>query len=329
MPIHPIWNHYPEIKEELAESYAVIEKEVRIRNKEVEQVIFDLLHSGGKLLRPAYFILFSRFGDSHTHKKNKQITYTAASLEVLHMATLVHDDIIDDSPTRRGIQTVQSKYGKDIAVYTGDFLFAVYFGLLAETTTSISTIRLNAFVMRRILLGELDQMHLRYNTDITLRQYLRNITGKTAQLFSLSCLQGAKMGNADLKTITSSQHIGHNMGIAFQMLDDILDYKQDSMSLMKPVLEDMKQGVYSLPLILALRGHKKEFKPYLSKGHEMSPDDIQKVADLVMQYSGIEEAQELAERYTNKALSAIQSLPERPEKAILYDLTERLLIRKY
>ncbi|MGB3160652.1 MAG: polyprenyl synthetase family protein [Carnobacterium sp.] len=328
MAIHPIWSHYPEIEDELATSYAVIEKKVRIRNKEVEQVIFDLLYSGGKLLRPAYFILFSRFGDSDL-KKTTQLTHAAASLEVLHMATLIHDDIIDDSPTRRGIETVQSKYGKDIAVYTGDFLFAVYFGLLAETTNSVSTIRLNAFVMRRILLGELDQMHLRYNTDITLRQYLRNITGKTAQLFSLSCLQGAQMGKADLKTITSSQHIGHNIGIAFQILDDILDYKQDSISLKKPVLEDMKQGVYSLPLILALRGHKKNFTPYLSKGQEMSDDDIQQVAHLVKKYNGIEEAQNLAERYTNKALTAIQQLPERPERDLLYDLTERLLNRKH
>ena len=130
MPIHSMWDNYPEIKDELAESYAVIEKKVRIRNKEVEQVIFDLLHSGGKLLRPAYFILFSRFGDTET-LNDKKTTHIAASLEVLHMATLVHDDIIDDSPTRRGTQTVQSKYGKDIAVYTGYFLLAVYFSLLA------------------------------------------------------------------------------------------------------------------------------------------------------------------------------------------------------
>ena len=328
MPIHSMWDNYPEIKDELAESYAVIEKKVRIRNKEVEQVIFDLLHSGGKLLRPAYFILFSRFGDTET-LNDKKTTHVAASLEVLHMATLVHDDIIDDSPTRRGTQTVQSKYGKDIAVYTGDFLFAVYFGLLAETTESVAAIKLNAFVMRRILLGELDQMHLRYNTEITLRQYLRNITGKTAQLFSLSCLQGAKTGKADLAVITSSQHIGHNIGIAFQILDDILDYTQNSKTLKKPVLEDMRQGVYSLPLILALRKHKKAFESYLSKGPDMSAEDIQAVVDLVETYQGIEEAQKLAERYTNKALSAINRLPERPEKAVLYHLTEQLLHRNY
>ena len=328
MPIHSMWDDFPEIKDELAESYAVMEKKVHIRNKEVEQVIFDLLRSGGKLLRPAYFILFSRFGNTKT-QNHKQITHAAASLEILHMATLVHDDIIDDSPTRRGSPTVQSKYGKDIAVYTGDFLFAVYFGLIADSTESLSTIRMNAFVMKRILLGELDQMHLRYNTEITLRQYLRNITGKTAQLFSLSCLQGAKIGQANLAVTTSSQHIGHNIGIAFQILDDILDYTKDSETLKKPVLEDMKQGVYSLPLILALRGNKKKFEPFLSKGPNMSDEDVQIVSDLVSQYGGVEEAKQLAKRYTDKALKAIRLLPERPEKAVLYQLTKQLLHRDY
>lgn len=328
MPIHPMWENFPAIKDDLAESYAVMEKKVRIRNKEVETTIHDLLHSGGKLLRPAYFILFSRFG-SATKKKHKKLIYTAASLEILHMATLIHDDIIDDSPTRRGTPTVQAKYGKDIAVYTGDFLFTVYFDLIADSTDSFSTIKLNAFTMKRILIGELDQMHLRYNTDVTLRQYLRRVTGKTAQLFSLSCFEGAQMGKADLKVITSSHHIGHNIGIAFQILDDILDYTENSEVLKKPVLEDVKQGVYSLPLILAMRGHQKEFAPYLKNGSSMSQEDVTMVLSLIEKYQGVEEAKNLAERYTNKALKGINHLPEQPEKQLLLALTKQLLNRNY
>lgn len=328
MPIHPMWEPFPEIKHDLAETYDVIEKKVRIRNKDIQQTINDLLHSGGKLLRPAYFILFSRFG-SLDKKNHKKIVYTAASLEILHMATLVHDDVIDDSPTRRGSQTVQSQYGKDIAVYTGDFLFAVYFGLIADSIDSFSTLKLNAFTMKRILIGELDQMHLRYNTEVTLRQYLRRITGKTAQLFSLSCFEGAKVGKADLAVTTLSYHIGHNIGIAFQILDDILDYTENSETLKKPVLEDVKQGVYSLPLILAMKDHKREFEPYLNKGASMDQADIATILDLIRRYKGVELAKDLAERYTNKALKSLEKLPNQPEKEILCTLTRQLLNRDH
>lgn len=328
MPIHPMWEQFPEIENDLAESYAIIEKKVRIRNKDIQHTVQDLLHSGGKLLRPAYFILFSRFG-SFNKKEHQKIISTAASLEILHMATLVHDDVIDDSPTRRGVDTVQSTYGKDIAVYTGDFLFAVYFELIADSLESFSTLKLNAFTMKRILIGELDQMHLRYNTEITLRQYLRRVTGKTAQLFSLSCFEGAKMGKADLSVVTLSYHIGHNIGVAFQILDDVLDYTENSDTLKKPVLEDVRQGVYSLPLIMAMKEHKNEFAPYLTKGSEMTTEDVQMVLALIQKYNGIQLAQQLAERYTNKALKSIQRLPNRPEKELLYNLTKKLLTRTH
>ncbi|SFH72331.1 heptaprenyl diphosphate synthase [Pisciglobus halotolerans] len=328
MPIHPIWDNFPEIKEDLVGCYALMEKKVRIRNKDIQEAIFDLLNGGGKLLRPAYFILFSRFGNLQK-QDHKKLLYAASSVEMLHIATLVHDDIIDDSPTRRGTQSIQSKFGKDIAVYTGDFLFTVYFDLLAHATDSTAAVKLNAFAMKRILLGELDQMHQRYNMDITLRQYLRSISGKTAQLFSLSCFEGAKWGFCSPSVIISSRHIGHHIGIAYQMLDDILDYTQNSETLAKPVLEDVKQGVYSLPLILAMRGHKEAFEPLLRKGKDMTPEDTQQVVHLIEKYHGTSKAQQLAQRYTDKALNGIQALPDRPEKKILYRLTEELLYRNF
>lgn len=328
MSIHPMWDNFPEIKGDLAWSYRLIEKKIRIRNKDVEATLYDLLHSGGKLLRPAYAILFSRFGNS-SKQNHKKIIYTAASVEILHMATLIHDDVIDESPTRRGTQTVQAKYGKDIAVYTGDFLFTVYFDLLADMGESQNTLKLNAFAMKRILLGELDQMHLCYNTNVTVRQYLRRVNGKTAQLFSLSCFEGAKHGKADLAVIAASQHIGRHIGIAFQILDDILDYTVDSETMKKPVLEDVKQGVYSLPLILAMHHHQAEFEPFLQKKEQMSATDVEAVLALIKKYQGVEQAQDLAERYTNKALKGIERLPDRAEKEILLKITKQLLNRHY
>lgn len=235
----PMWNNFPNIQALLLECLELIIEKITIENKEIEKTVIDLIKSQGKLLRPAYFLLFSRLGNS-TQDAHKEIIAAAASTEVLHLATLIHDDIIDESKMRRGIETVQSKYGKDIAVYTGDLLLSVYFDLLADATDSVEIIKLNTLSMKRVLLGEINQMTNAYNTDITYEDYLESIKGKTAQLFELSCYEGAYFGQCDPEIIEKSRSIGQNIGIAFQMLDDILDYTQTPDILAKPVLNDVK-----------------------------------------------------------------------------------------
>lgn len=177
----------------------------------------------------------------------------AASLEILHMATLIHDDVIDDSPLRRGQKTVQTQFGKDIAVYTGDLLFTIFFELILEATNDFEYMAINSKAMKKILLGELDQMHLYHNQNQTIRDYLRAISGKTAELFKLSAREGAHFGGANQEIVRLSGKIGYYIGMAFQILDDILDYTADEKELNKPVLEDLDKGVYSLPLLLAMK----------------------------------------------------------------------------
>lgn len=125
---------------------------------------------------------------------------------------------------RRGLETVQSKHGKDVAVYTGDLLLSVYFDLLADATDSMEIIKLNTLSLKRILLGEINQMTNTYNIKVTYDDYLRSIKGKTAQLFELSCYEGAYFGQGASEVIEKSRFIGQSIGISFQMLDDILDY---------------------------------------------------------------------------------------------------------
>src|SRR5690606_27709123 len=137
-----------------------------------------LIVSQGKLLRPAYFLLFSRLGTA-AQGAHKKIIAAAASTEVLHLATLIHDDIIDEAKMRRGVETVQSKHGKDVAVYAGDLLISVYFDLLADATDSVEIIKLNTLSMKQVLLGEINQMTNAYNTEITYEDYLKSIKGKT------------------------------------------------------------------------------------------------------------------------------------------------------
>lgn len=322
------WNDFPNIQQPLTETRLLIEKKMKIRNKEIEGALIKLTYSGGKLLRPAFFFLFAQLGIEAKQDKN-QLIKIAASLEILHMATLIHDDIIDDSPLRRGTITIQSQYGKDIAVYTGDLLFTEFFELLAEVMNGSSFLQINAKAMKRLLLGELDQMHTRYNQKMTLSDYLRSVVGKTAELFSLSCLEGAHFGHSSKETQRLAKRIGRHIGIAFQVYDDILDYSATVETLKKPVLEDLSQGVYTLPLLYALVKAPDRFAPYLDKKAAIKTDEAQAVAELVHEFDGVHEAKKFAAKVTQKALADINKLPECLAKEQLTQLTELLLIRTF
>ncbi len=322
------WNDYPTIQNKLQIVCSLIEKQMRVRNKDIEEALVDFSHAGGKYLRPAFFLLFAALGNPEKQNQ-KQLLQIAASIEILHMATLIHDDIIDDSPLRRGTVTVQSRYGKDIAVYTGDLLFTEFFALIIEAMNGSEYLPINARSMKRLLLGELDQMHTRYKKDETIRDYLRSVNGKTAELFWLACIQGAHFGKTDEKTEALAGRIGRNIGIAFQVYDDILDYTADQKVLKKPILEDLAQGVYTVPLLLAKEEHPDVFLPYLEKKNQITLTESQEVAELVVHYGGVEKAKVFARRFTEKALKDIAQLPDGEAKATIEKLTQQLLVRSY
>ncbi|NKC68025.1 polyprenyl synthetase family protein [Vagococcus fluvialis] len=324
MELHPLWEKYPTIKQDLIETKKVMNKSVKIRNKEITDSLQLFFETGGKLLRPAYFLLFSKFGDNLSLKKSYQI---AASLEILHVATLIHDDIIDNSTIRRSLPSIQAVYGQDIAVYTGDFLFTIYFHLLATSSRSFSSIEMNANSMKRILVGELDQMSLRYNTSITAKQYFQHIKGKTAQLFEFACYEGTHFSNSSKRIQLIAKNVGYNIGMAFQILDDILDYTATEENMKKPVFEDLKQGYYTLPLILSMKNNHDVFSPYLEKKTNLSDKELKEVYQLIKLHKGIEQAEIIAKRFTEKALIGISKLPNSVEKDILYEVTSVLLNR--
>lgn len=325
MSVHPLWDKYPDIQHELVETKRVMEKSVKIRNKEITEVLRMFFDAGGKLLRPAYFLLFTKFGQSSSTSRAYNM---AASLEILHVATLIHDDIIDDSPVRRSMPSVQAQYGQDIAVYTGDFLFTVYFELLTKSTTDLKVISLNANSMKRILVGELDQMSLRYNTSITVKQYFQHIKGKTAQLFEFSCYQGAHFSGCSPRVQLLAKRIGYNIGMAFQIKDDILDFKSDNAEMNKPVFADMQNGYYTLPLILAMKKNRALFLPYLEKKMDLTDKQMHEVQQLIIANNGIEEAEKMEARFIKQALSGIEKLPNCEARDVLYDITQTLLVRK-
>ena len=325
MKIHPMWDDYPTIRSELVATNHLIEKNITIKNQAIREEILKRLLSGGKMLRPAYSLLFSHYADERDAERARAI---AAAIEVLHTATLMHDDVIDEAAMRRGQTTMNAAFGNQVAVYTGDYLFTVCFRLLSLYAKDAAVLKIDTTGMEDILIGELNQMDMRYNPNMKMRHYLKQIQGKTAQLFALSCYAGAYEADSDNKLAHLAYRIGHNIGMAFQVRDDILDYTQDQSVLGKPSMSDFRNGIYTAPLLYAMQANRKVFEPYIAKQDSITERELTEVHGLVSQYGGIEQAQGLAGKYTLKALRLIRQLPEHPVKETLTRLTEQLLLRE-
>ncbi|KSU11613.1 Hexaprenyl-diphosphate synthase large subunit ((2E,6E)-farnesyl-diphosphate specific) [Lactococcus lactis] len=217
------WQDYPEIQNKLKDVQALMIERLKINNQEIEAALEKFASRGGKMVRPALFLLFAGIVPNGSKDEEKLIKI-AASLEMLHSATLIHDDIIDDSPLRRGLPSIESQFGKDVAVYAGDFVYTVYFELLIETMNGTSFVAKNAQSMKKILQGELTQMQSAFDKNNTARRYMKAISGKTAELLSLSCLEGVYFAGGDKKLQYSARKIGRAIGLAFQVYDDIFKF---------------------------------------------------------------------------------------------------------
>ncbi|WP_295731096.1 polyprenyl synthetase family protein [uncultured Limosilactobacillus sp.] len=324
----PARYHYPLIQNELNTVNQILQTHINAANPRLQAALIAMANHGGKYLRPALLLMVSKaIGSSerHTH----QLTQLAASIEILHMASLIHDDIIDDSPMRRGQVSIQSRFGKDTAVYAGDYLFTIFFDLLITNLHDDNQyLQVNATIMQRLLNGELGQMARRFDTTQTIHQYLRNVNGKTAALFQLAAREGAHFAGANASQTVHAAKFGQNLGIAFQMLDDILDYTGTS-QLTKPTMEDLSTGVYSLPMLFALQDPRTQasLKPLLTKKYQLTMNDMQKIKQMIINSNALVQSQRLATKFTNRALDHLQYLPDSPARDQLDRLAKQLLKR--
>lgn len=317
------WDEYPIIKNDLSYVVEIMEKNVKCKDKVIENSILDLIYSGGKLLRPAFVLISSRFGEVNRDKACS----LAAVIEMLHMATLVHDDIIDDSKLRRGSETIQSKYGKDYAVYIGDFLFGICFKILSENS-SLKHINIDSNSMSKICLGEVDQLNSRFNKNLSVKSYLNRISAKTAELFSLSLYTGASASNCKENFSRQLWQIGHNIGMAFQIIDDVLDYSSDDAILGKSTANDLKQGIFTLPIIYTMLSDELNFQSLLDKTH-FSDEDISTIVKIVKRSGSINKCNNLASKYSNKAFKQINKLSQDDNSEMLNSIVKKLLDRRY
>lgn len=318
------WSNYPIIDREIEEVKKQISKNAKCKDKIIEKSILELLNSGGKMLRPAFTVIASKFGDYN----EERVIALASVIEMFHMATLVHDDVIDDAELRRGKETVQAKYGKNYAVYIGDYLFCLCFRILATTSSIERGVDIDTKVMSRICMGEVEQLSSRFNKDVSIKDYLKRISGKTAELFSLSLYIGAAESSCDKKTCRLFWEIGHNIGMAFQIIDDTLDYVGTDEEIGKKSGNDIKDGIYTLPLLLAMKNNKEVFDKIL-KEDSYTDEEARNIIEKVKENNGVEESIKIAEKYSEKSFKYINKLPDNEYKDILLEVTKKLLKRKY
>ncbi|MDR2659920.1 MAG: polyprenyl synthetase family protein [Spirochaetaceae bacterium] len=316
------WADFPGMTEAIEKVSGIIRDASASNNLVISERISGLLDGNGKMLRPGFLLIAAGFGK--TGDKHYQL---AAALEMLHMATLVHDDVIDDSPLRRGLPTLHTLFGRREAVLIGDFLLSRCFLLAADYTSPRNALNL-ARIIATICTMEIEQNRDRFRSNISLRGYLRKITGKSALLFSLACFVGAYEANAPKVVCEKLRRAGYNVGIAFQIIDDILDYSGDEGLVRKPLGRDIAAGLVTLPLICALPLDTSGSLQKIFSQNTFSPDDSEEITALVRKSGGIEAAGKFAALYTNRALREIGLLPPGKQRDMLEALVRRLLIRE-
>ena len=269
------------------------------QNDLVSEAALHLLKAGGKRLRPALTLICARAGTS-----GKQATdLAAAAVELVHLATLYHDDVIDQTDTRRGVPTVHSKWGTEVAVLAGDYLFACGCGLGARAGGEAPLILANAIA--QVCEGQIAEPVSVGEPLRPVAEYLEVIEKKTAALFAAACELGAATAGADAGARSALVDYGLNLGMAFQVVDDLLDLVGDPDVTGKVPGTDLRDGVFTAPVLLAAAR-----EPQLAAGLSAGERDLAAVLPSLEQSGTLQEAHELAKRHGARAEQALQRFPE-------------------
>lgn len=282
-------------------------KATRTNQKLITREIKKLINAGGKRIRPMLMIKVAELGEM---KEKKKIEIGAA-LEILHMATLVHDDIIDEARIRRNILTIQNKFGKDTAVFVGDFLLSRSYRLFCNNISGISFKRLNKTV-NWICLGETNQYLNRYDLEsISIKKYLRRIRRKTAIFISFcTYLGGFESGQRGLP-LYHLYKFGMELGMAFQIQDDLIDFTGDSEDIGKAVGQDLTSGIYTLPIILMLQDKEvsKKIKIILNQ-NSLTETNLSYITSLINNNNYLEKSKKLQNNFLQRSRKHLNFFPE-------------------
>ncbi|RDV83005.1 polyprenyl synthetase family protein [Ammonifex thiophilus] len=314
-----------DLREDLDRVEEEIRKLVAHAPSPLREPAFHLLTAGGKRLRPALALLCAHFG----HYSLERVLPLAAAVELIHMATLVHDDVIDGAEMRRGIPTVHSRWGPETAIKVGDVLFAQAIELVSGYDDPMVARKLAATCLA-MCTGEFAQERESYSPHQSVWRYFRRIRRKTALFIGAACELGARVCEAPPVVCQALRQYGLALGMAFQVVDDVLDLVAEERVLGKVVGGDIRQGIATLPVIYAWsrsrRGRRlKEIICMRGK----SEAEVQEAIAIVKEAGGISFSLEVAQAFTNKALRFLRSLPAIPQRRRLEQIAEFVLTRSF
>lgn len=319
-----LWEPYPELIDKLDDVSKRIES--ALEGFALADGLALLLAQKGKMLRPALLLIGSGYGNPPVN-----INDAAAAVEMLHIATLLHDDVLDEAVVRRNVPTLHITAGVKNAVLAGDWLFTRAVLLIASFLKQ-NQIKLLSDITGRICNSEIEQDLRKGKVFLSTRTYLRTIAGKTAALIALSLRSGAELADADPSIKNTLQRLGYNIGMAFQIQDDILDFIGESSAFQKSTGKDIREGICTLPLIMALQNACKTdpaVHDFITNLPALGIGSEAYFCLLVKQYNGIDEASRIAERYIQRAKHEVQKLPASKETIILMNIINRLAVRTY
>ncbi|MET3696116.1 heptaprenyl diphosphate synthase [Bacillus oleivorans] len=301
MKLMPVYSF---LQGDLSKIEKALEEAVQSRSSLIEESSLHLLQAGGKRIRPVFVLLSGHFG-----KFNSDMMKNAAvALEMIHMASLVHDDVIDEANVRRGSPTIKAKWDNRVAMYVGDYMFARSLDIYTLFENPLAH-KILANTMVELVVGEIKQIEDKYRFDQHLRDYFRRIKRKTALLIAASCQIGAIIANVDQEIHRKLYRFGYYVGMAYQITDDILDFTGTEEQLGKPAGGDLLQGNITLPVLLAIKD--KDFRSKLEKVHEgMDKSELNDIISHIHNTGSIEKSWEISNQYLQKALKVLEELPK-------------------
>ena len=297
----------------------------------IEEIIYDissaatsfltesttyLTRAGGKRLRPSLGILGANFGSG----PNNNVDITAAAIEMTHLATLYHDDVIDEADMRRGVPSANETWGNKVAILAGDYLFARASWISAQVGGEVPAALADAIA--QVVQGQVNELSTTYDPTRSEEQYITTIGGKTASLLEVSVRLGARLAGCSDETVDALKDFGWAFGYAFQVADDLLDLTASEEELGKPPGTDLRDGVYTLPVIYAVEADPEVVK--LLGSPEVNVDGFR---DITFQTGGFDRAIAKASSYVDEALAALERTPQCEARTTLERLTRLVVDR--
>ncbi len=282
-----------------------------------------LIMSGGKRIRPAIALLTGCM----LNAEEERLVTLAAAIELLHTATLVHDDLIDGALLRRGIATLNAQWTPAATVLTGDFIFACAAKLAAETN-SVQVMHLFAQTLATIVNGEITQLFTGPGS-VSYENYRQRIYAKTASMFELATAAAALLSRDDEKIVELARSFGYEIGMAFQIVDDVLDFTGEQTTIGKPVANDLRQGLITLPVIYYMENNPADPDiQTLLMGNLYNGTGMDRLIDSIRESDSIHLAMFEAQQYVNRGLSLLAKMPECQEHEALEELINYIVRRQ-